>query len=205
MTGEITGSLWGMLQGDVLGALTAFLQLCITYPLLVPQLEVLVALLPRGVLVARLTGSGTSAAPAPTSTASAALSAAQASPAEVNPPLHCVDPVARPAKTGGPKQLPRSALWWLLAPVSRGSLAAVQHFVAKLIHVLDFTVGYVLIPSRVLQQIGKMLLGGSRTAVVVRNRCSSLHPICDCSPLPAAENALMSDAHQSNASVSMNT
>lgn len=194
--GEITGSLPGTLQGTVLAALVAFLQLCIKRPLLVPQLEVLAVLLPCDVLAVRLTGSGNTAALATESTSSAAFSASETSPADST--LHRQDPMDRPAEMGGEDRVPCSALRWLLAPGSRGSLLAVEGSIIELIHELYYTADHVLYPSTALYQCmnDKMLLGECRTAVVVGSRCPSSRPTCHCSPLQAASQMTATKLHQ---------
>ena len=160
--GEMAG-LPGMLQHSVLGVLTALLQLCISCPRLVPQLEVLAELLPHGVLAARLTGSGRT------------------------------DPASRSdglADLGPDERFPCSGLMWLLAAESRGLRAAVGGFVGELLHAFSFLTGYMLNPGGRLPDPCKTSLKRPRPALVVGARCPFSHPTCYCALLQAAECAV---------------
>lgn len=191
--GEIAGSLPGTLQYSVLGALTSLLQLCIRSPKLVPQLEVLAEILPRGMLAGLLTGSGRTAAPTPKSTSPAAFGAAETSPADLSPLLHSPDPVDRPAELSGEERCPCSVLTWLLAPGSRGSLVLVQGFIEELLHTMSFITGYMMNPGRTLYRICKTFLKQSRPTLVVGARLPFTYATRHCAPLQAAECAGRSD------------
>lgn len=151
--GTISGGLPGGLQCDVLGALTAFLKLCpASSPFLVPQLEFLVALLPQGLLTARLSGSGGSFLK-PSREAITAPGAGL--------PYAAVPSLARHAKrpplAGALEQPCHSALWWLLALDGPGAVAAVPQFTKELIRVLIFAADCVLEPDETLLQFGVCL------------------------------------------------
>ena len=171
--GAISGGLPGGLQCDILGALAAFLKLCTaSSPFLVPQLKCLVALLPRGQLTARLSGSGGPTHLAQKCRTVKSPGAGSLFYAAVPPPAHCLE---RPAGAGMMEQPASSALWWLLSLRAPGAEAAVQDFKEELIPVLIFAANCVLYPDETLRAFGnpfgrkaKKFLQECRLALVVR-------------------------------------
>lgn len=188
--GTISGGLPGGLQCDVLGALTAFLKLCTaSRPFLMLQLQFLVALLPRDLLTARLSGSGGLTRLVHKHEAIELSGAGSISYAAVPPPARCCE---RPAGSGALEQPVYSALWWLLDLGAPGAVAAVQDFTEELIRVLIFAADCVLYPDETLRAFGnpfggnaKEFLLGYRPALVVGSLTPSL-PIAatrPCQPL----------------------
>ena len=171
VVGAISGGLPSGLQRDVLGALTAFLKLCPdSSPFLVLQLEFLVALLPQGLLTARLTGSRGAARLKPSREAFTA-SGAGLPYAAVPSPARTAE---RPPGAGALEQPCHSELWCLLTLGGPGEAAAVRDFAKELIRVLLFAADCVLDPPGTLLQFrdffdkkDKVYLQASRSALVV--------------------------------------